>query len=97
MNFFQQDWTLVNPNESHYRLFLANFWLSAPLDQLEFLWSSPFGKYTSSVVSSLNPESSFSDDEVELRNRIGDYFNSHGLNDPLVPRLMIATCSLPGL
>ena len=99
MNFSQQDWTLVNPDESNYRLFLANFWLSAPLDQLEFLWSSPFGKYTSSIVSSLNPESSFSNDEVELRNSIGDYFNSHGLNDPLVPRLMIANFlfSPPGL
>ena len=60
---------------------------------------SPFGKYTSSIVSSLNPESSFSNDEVELRNSIGDYFNSHGLNDPLVPRLMIANFlfSPPGL
>ena len=79
----------------------ANFWLSAPSpDQLEFLWSTPFGKYTSSIVSSLNTDSSFSNDEVELRNTIGNYFNSlHGLNDPLVPRLMIANFLLspPGL
>ena len=34
-----------------------------------------------------------------MRNSIGDYFNSHGLNDPLVPRLMIANFlfSPPGL
>ena len=68
---------------------LIKFWLACPDDQLEFLWNSNFGVVTSSLVKSLDSNTSFSPNEVSLRNEIGVFFNTNGLNHPLSAKLMV--------
>lgn len=63
------------------------------------LWNNGFGRSTSEIVGQLNRDTIFSDDEISLRNAIGNFFDDHGLNDPLSNQLMLANFVLspPGL
>lgn len=92
-------WSLSADPSSFDRISLAKFWLHAPSDQIESLWSLRFGQITSDIVKSLTPETIFSEEEVELRNQIGSHFNQHGLSHELTPQLMVANFlfSPPGL
>ena len=90
MSIPSQAWSLSNDLSSVDRLTLAKFWLAAPSDQLESLWSLKFGKVTMDIVRSLSVDTTFSSDEVQLRDQIGSHFNKHGLSQDITPQLMIA-------
>ena len=77
---------------------LVSFWLAAPEDLLESLWSSPVGEVTKGMIRSLTPNTSFSPEQVSLRNAIGERL-SVGLKAPMAIKLLIANFlySPPGL
>ena len=98
MNYPSELWSLSNKDQLS-RSKLISFWLSCPDDQLEFLWNSPFGSATIELVRQLDANTIFSSDEVALRNKIGEFFNTNGLSHQLACKLMIANFLLspPGL
>ena len=91
-------WYVSNQDAST-RSSLIKFWLSCPDDQLQFLWNTPIGSATTVQIKSLTANTVFTQDEIALRNDIGDFFNTHGLSNPLSIKLMIANflVSPPGL
>jgi hypothetical protein len=68
-------------------------------DQLEVLWNLSFGDSTRILVRRLDSNFHFSSTQVQLRESIGSFFNDNGLNNPLIPQLMLANFLLspPGL
>ena len=92
-------WNLDAPSSSAQRDGLVQFWLNAPLDQLEALWRSGFGVVTQRLVKELTPQYVFSPEQVALRNSIGERFKKEGLNSPAAAQLMVANFLLspPGL
>jgi hypothetical protein len=91
-------WSLDGTSDST-RDRLINFWLTAPIDQLETLWDTPIGSTTRALVLSLSSSSSFSPEQIALRDSIGDHLNVQGLTSPLSHQIMIANFLLspPGL
>ena len=91
-------WTTASEDD-HQRDRLINFWLSAPEDQLEFLWFSPIGELSRKLVRSLDKNHSFTDQQIELRSLIGSELATRGLSTPSSWRLMLANFLLspPGL
>ena len=95
-----QVWTLTGTtDEASLRNHLVDFWISAPSDQIEALFSLPVGENTIKLVKLLTDDYTFSDHQVALRNEIGQYFGTNGLGDPLSLQLMLANFLLspPGL
>ncbi len=80
-------WSLQNAQAR--REALARFWLYAPTDLLETLWSSPVGNTTTELVRLLKDDSQLNASEIALRNQINEAL-SHGLQQPLSPQLLIA-------
>lgn len=78
---------------------LIQFWLSAPSDHLEELWRLPYGLLTQQYIRNLNPTYTFTDEQIKLRNLIGERLDQIGLNSPLAVQLMIVNFLLspPGL
>ena len=78
---------------------LVRFWLFSPSDQLELLWNTSLGNYSIELIKSLNPDSSFTAEQISTREAIGSFFNEHGLSHPLSKQLMLANFLLspPGL
>lgn len=68
---------------------LAKFWLSAPSDQLEFLWNSPIGQATVKLVNELSSNTVFSADQIAFRNSVGQHLQSN-FQSPLTPQLLLA-------
>ena len=93
-----QPWQLNSSQAPAQRLRLAQFWLSAPEDQLEMLWRSRIGETTRSIILKLKPSGQFSAEEIELRDRLNEFL-SQGLDQPATTQVMIATFlfSPPGL
>jgi hypothetical protein len=91
-------WNL-DSSSSEIRDLLIHFWLSAPIDQLETLWSLPFGSKSMELVRSLNSNHEFTDQQVALRNTIASRLSDVGLSDQSAPQLMLANFLLspPGL
>ncbi len=77
---------------------LARFWLAAPDDLLPSLWGSPLGQSTKELVKQLNANSSFSDEQNELRNAIGERLKA-GFGSPNAIQMLLAAWlfSPPGL
>jgi hypothetical protein len=94
----QDSWKL-DSSSPETRDSLISFWLSAPTDQLETLWSQSFGISTKSFIKSLSADYSFSSEQIALRNSIGQRLSEIGLSHPLALQLMIANFLLspPGL
>ena len=93
-----QPWQLNSSQAPAHRLRLAQFWLSAPEDQLEMLWRSRIGETTRSIILKLKPSGQFSAEEIELRDRLNEFLGQ-GLDQPATTQVMIATFlfSPPGL
>ena len=91
-------WSLSTCANLNQRDQLVAFWLSAPEDLLQSLWSSPVGDTTKALIRSLNPETSFSPEQVALRNAIGERLST-GLQAPMATQLLLANFlySPPGL
>ena len=94
-----QTWSLGGSSSSDQRDGLVQFWLHAPCDQLEALWSSGFGTVTRQLVQELTPQHVFTPQQVEQRNAIGEMLHQGGLDQPLSAQLMLANFLLspPGL
>ena len=93
-------WSLQNcGTDEECRKFLISFWLAAPYDHIEQLWSSSFGENTKRLIKGLNKDHIFLSDEVALRSEIGNKINQIGLKSPSSHGLMIANFLLspPGL
>jgi len=77
---------------------MVQFWLAAPSDQLEVLWASPIGITTQALVRQLTPDTSFTTEQVALRNAVGQHLQA-GFQSPLTPQLLLAVflVSPPGL
>jgi len=78
---------------------LARFWLAAPLDQLPSLWAGPFGEATRQHIRQLQPASSFTPQQVALRDAINQRLLQGGVQQPLAPQLLLTVFlySPPGL
>lgn len=68
---------------------IIQFWLSAPIDQLQPLWQSAFGEATRRLVQELTQQTPFSGEQVALRNAITQRIGSLGLTNPLAHQLLI--------
>jgi hypothetical protein len=92
-------WTLSSCVAEANRDDMARFWLAAPSDQLEALWSSAAGEVTRQLVRQLTPQTTFTAAQVALREAINARFQQDGLSQPLGPQLMLANFlySPPGL
>ena len=93
-------WSLQNcGTDEERRKFLISFWLAAPYDHIQQLWSSALGEHTKRLILSLNKDHVFLSDEVVLRSEIGNKINEIGLKSPSSHGLMIANFLLspPGL
>lgn len=93
-----QPWSLFQPSEA-LRDALVRFWLSAPLDQLQALWGSPFGEASRREVRSLQTTTVFTAQQVASRDAINARLLQGGLQQPLAPQLLLAVFhySPPGL
>ena len=93
-----QPWLLSNCASLNQRDQLAAFWLAAPEDLLPSLWASPVGEATKSMIGSLNSDSVFSEEQVAIRNAIGERLSA-GLQAPMATQLLLANFlySPPGL
>ena len=91
-------WTLTGLSAGSSRELLARFWLSAPEDLLQSLWSSPVGESTKQLVRQLDPQYVFSPDEIALRDAIGQRLHA-GFQAPMAIQLLIVNFlySPPGL
>ncbi len=85
--------------ESDQRDEVISFWLSAPMDQLEALWNGGFGALTQQMVQQLTDQTSFTQEQVELRQELNRRLGDLGLNHPLAHQLLLAAFLLspPGL
>jgi len=94
----QQAWSATACASLGQRDALARFWLAAPDDLLPSLWASPLGEATKALVRQLTPQSSFTNDQVNLRNAIGQRLQA-GFQQPLTIQLVLANWlySPPGL
>ena len=99
MSVPSQPWNLDAPSSPGHRDHLIQFWLHAPLDQLEALWAGGFGVVSQRLVKELTPQYVFTPEQVALRNAIGERFKQEGLNHPAAAQLMLANFLLspPGL
>ena len=84
-----QPWLLSNCASLNQRDQLAAFWLAAPEDLLPSLWASPVGEATKSMIGSLNSDSVFSEEQVAIRNAIGERLSA-GLQAPMATQLLLA-------
>lgn len=70
---------------------LIRFWLAAPADLLPGLWQGAPGESTKTLVKQLTSSTSFSAEQVKLRDEIGAQLSQSGLHHPLSPQLLLAT------
>lgn len=82
-------WNTAEVVERGDRDSLIRFWLTAPEDQLEFLWASPLGQSTQALVKQLHPDFPFTEDQSSVRDFINQNLRQ-GLNRPGAVQLLIA-------
>lgn len=95
-----QPWSLGDsPYRAGQRDGFVQFWLAAPLDQLDALWNSGFGITSRKLIEELAPDHNFTPEQVRMRNEIGERIDQLGLKHPLAMQLMLANFLLspPGL
>jgi len=95
----QQPWSLSTAGVEGHRDALARFWLAAPQDQLPALWAGAFGEASRQLIRQLQPASTFTPQQVTLRDGINQRLLQGGLQQPLAPQLLLAVFlySPPGL
>ena len=94
----EQPWLLKTCVQADQRDQLARFWLAAPDDLLPSLWSSNVGEVTKEMVRALKPQTSFTPEQVALRDAIGARLQA-GFQSPMAIQLLLANFlySPPGL
>ena len=99
VNIPQQGWQTSMALGSDQRDAVVGFWLAAPMDQLEALWTGGFGALTQQMVQQLTAQTVFSQDQVALRQALNQRIGDLGLSQPLAHQLLLAAFLLspPGL
>jgi hypothetical protein len=94
-----EPWSLATCVAQQQRDALVRFWIAAPADQLEALWSSPCGQATRELVRQLSAQHPFTPEQVSVRDALAARLNQVGLSHPLSAQLMLANFLLspPGL
>ncbi len=92
-------WNLTPIGSESQRDPLIRFWLAAPLDQLEQLWDGPWGEATTQLVRQLNESSSFTPEQIQLRNALNEKIQQKGFSSSESIQILIAAFLLspPGL
>jgi hypothetical protein len=95
----QQPWSLATAVVESQRDALARFWLAAPQDQLPALWAGAFGDASRQLIRQLQPATTFTPQQVALRDAINQRLLQAGLQQPLAPQFLLAVFlySPPGL
>ena len=83
-------WNVASATEAD-RDALIRFWLAAPADLLPGLWQGTPGESTKTLVQQLTPSTSFSAEQVKLRDELGAQLSQLGLQHPSAPQLLLAT------
>lgn len=83
-------WSISSAVVKGQRDHLIRFWLSCPEDSLDGLWSSPAGDATREMIAQLSPTSYFTDHQIALRNRIGEFLRG-GFQQPGAVNAVLAT------
>ncbi len=99
MELVVNPWNLTPIGSEAQRDPLVRFWLSVPLDQLENLWAGPWGEATAQLVRQLNASSSFTPEQIELREALNQQIQQKGFGSSESIQLLIAAFLLspPGL
>lgn len=82
-------WFIANTTNTITRDSLIRFWLAAPEDLLPSLWESPLGEVTKTLVRQLTTQTSLSQNELELRDALGQRLTI-GLDKPGSVQLLLA-------
>ena len=69
---------------------LIRLWLACPDDVLESLWGGGAGQASREMVAKLSPTSFFSDSQIALRNRLGEFLRG-GFQQPGAVKAVLAT------
>lgn len=99
MEIPQQGWQVSTALAADQRDALIRFWLAAPMDQLQPLWNGGFGDLTRQMVQKLSSQTSFTAEQVALRNTINQRIGVIGMTQPFAHQLLVAVFLLspPGL
>ncbi|WP_413441540.1 hypothetical protein [Synechococcus sp. MIT S1220] len=84
-----EPWTSSDITALGVRDRLAQFWLAAPSDLLQSLWNGPCGQLTTNLVQQLTTATSFTSEQIALRNAIGEVLQV-SFSDPRTPQLLLA-------
>lgn len=82
-------WTITSAVVRGQRDQLIHFWLACPDDALEALWGGSAGQATLEMVAQLNSTTFFSEPQVAMRNRIGEFLRG-GFQQPGAVKAVIA-------
>lgn len=78
---------------------VIRFWLSIPIDQLQFLWSGSIGDVTRQLAANLSNTYELSPEQLKLRDDLNQKVGALGVGDPFAHQLIVALFPLspPGL
>ncbi|WP_186500893.1 hypothetical protein [Synechococcus sp. A15-60] len=85
-----ESWSITSAVLREQRDQLIRFWLACPDDVLEHLWVGTAGQVTREMVAQLNLTSYFSEPQLALRNRLGEFLRE-GFQQPGAVKATIAT------
>jgi len=83
-------WSLSDLANPSARDSLARFWLACPADQLPALIQSGFGEATQALIRQLDKNTSFTTEQISLRDSINSRLQAEGLQQPYAPQLLLA-------
>ena len=91
-------WNVSGGSSGTHRDLIARFWLAAPQDLLSSFWSSSVGEATKQLVRELHPKYVFTQDQIDLREAIGQRLQE-GFQSPMAVQFLIVNFlySPPGL
>ena len=83
-------WSVISAVPRGQRDQLVRLWLACPDDVLEPLWSGSVGQATREMVAQLSSTTFFSDSQIALRNRLGEFLRG-GFQQPGAVKAVLAT------
>lgn len=83
-------WSVISAVPRGQRDQLIRLWLACPDDVLEPLWGGSVGQATREMVAQLSPTTFFSDTQIALRNRLGEFLRG-GFQQPGAVKAVLAT------
>ena len=90
MNQLIVPWSVTSAVVRDQRDQLINFWISCPDDLLESIWSGPTGQVTREMIAQLSPTFYFTENQVAIRNRLGEFLQA-GFHQPGAVKAILCT------